>query len=251
MNPYLQNIRRIEFVITLACTGRCIHCQNGDDLDRTLHIDDEVAADAVAKIAGIYDIKSVMTFGGEPLLYSDTVCAIHSAAKAAGIPKRQIITNGYFTKNGKRVEEVVGMLATAGVNDLLLSADAFHQKDIPLGTVERFARTVAAAKIPITISPAWLVSKDDPNPYNIETRRIVDVLLKTPGIKEGNGNVVFPGGNAIKYLGEYFEGHEVPEDPYAEDPADLKAVSIGADGSVLGGNVYVTDILDIMERYRP
>ena len=26
MNPYLQNLNRIEFLLTFACTGRCKHC---------------------------------------------------------------------------------------------------------------------------------------------------------------------------------------------------------------------------------
>ena len=39
-----------------------------------------------------------MTFGGEPLLYPETVCKIHSAAKEMNIPKRELITNGYFSK---------------------------------------------------------------------------------------------------------------------------------------------------------
>ena len=45
-----------------------------------------------------YEIKTVMTFGGEPLLYADAVYEIMRAALRMNIPKRQVITNGYFSK---------------------------------------------------------------------------------------------------------------------------------------------------------
>ena len=249
MNEYLRNLSRIEFVVTLACTGSCIHCQNGEDLDRTCRIDPDIAKSIVEKVAGIHNISSVMTFGGEPLLYPETVCAIHSAARNVGIPRRQLITNGYFTKRAQRVEEVVRMLADAGVNELLVSADAFHQQTISLDLVTCFVKAAVDGHIPIEISPAWLVSKTDDNPYNARTRKILDELLSIEGVREGSGNIVFPGGNALKYLSEYFEAGEMPEDPYADDPHDLRALSICANGDVLDGNVYEQDILEILDGY--
>ena len=71
MNRYLKNLRKIEFVITNACTGRCKHCSEGEHAARGEHIEPRVAADAVRRIAAKYDIKTVMTFGGEPLLYPE------------------------------------------------------------------------------------------------------------------------------------------------------------------------------------
>lgn len=120
-NPYLKNLNRIEFVITYACTGKCKHCSEGDHEDCGEHIDGKAAARAVKDIAGQYAIQSLMTFGGEPLLYPEDVCEIHAAAKEAGVPKRQLITNGYFSKDENRITEVARMLAESGVNDILLS----------------------------------------------------------------------------------------------------------------------------------
>lgn len=72
MNPYLKNLNRIEFVVTMACSGKCMHCSQGEHKSSE-HIDTALAADAVHKIASQYNITSVMTFGGEPLLYPETV----------------------------------------------------------------------------------------------------------------------------------------------------------------------------------
>ena len=249
MNPYLKNLNKIEFVVTYACTGRCKHCSEGDHSFCGERIDPQIAADVVRKIAAEYDIKTVMTFGGEPLLYTDAVYAIMTAASELNIPKRQIITNGYFSKNADKIREVTERLAACGVNDLLLSVDAFHQETIPIDGVKQFASEAKACGIPIRLQPAWLRSATDDNPYNRKTREILGSFadVKIP-VREGN--VIFPEGNALRYLAEYFTD-TLPENPYAEDPRDVHCVSFEPNGNVLGGNVYERDIMEIIRDYLP
>ena len=249
MNPYLKNLNKIEFVVTYACTGRCKHCSEGDHASCGECIDSAIAAEAVRKIAAEYDIKTVMTFGGEPLLCADSVYAIMSAAKELNIPKRQVITNGYFSKNEDKIREVAAGLAVCGVNDLLLSVDAFHQETIPLAVVKQFAAEARACGIPIRLQPAWLRSAADDNPYNRKTREILNSFADLE-ISVNEGNVIFPEGNALKYLAEYFTD-TLPENPYMEDPRDVRCVSFEPNGSVLGGNVYERDIMEIIKDYAP
>ena len=249
MNQCLKNLNKIEFVVTYACTGRCKHCSEGDHTSCGERIDPVIAADAVRKIAAEYDIKTVMTFGGEPLLYTDAVERIMTAAKEQNIPKRQVITNGYFSKNTDKIREVAARLAACGVNDLLLSVDAFHQETIPLDVVKQFAAEVKACGIPIRLQPAWLVSVTDDNPYNIKTREILASFADME-IPANEGNVIFPEGNALKYLAEYFTD-KLPENPYVEDPRDVRCVSFAPNGNVLGGNVYERDIMEIIKNYTP
>ena len=249
MNPYLKNLSKIEFVVTYACTGRCKHCSEGNHTACGERIDPTVAAEAVKKIAAEYDIQTVMTFGGEPLLYTDAVCAIMTAAKELHIPKRQVITNGYFSKNAEKIRAVAQELAACGVNDLLLSVDAFHQETIPLDVVKRFAAEAKKYAIPIRLQPAWLVSEADDNPYNRKTREILDSFADLE-ISVNQGNVIFPEGNALKYLAEYFT-NEIPENPYVEDPCDVRCVSFGPNGDILGGSVYERDIMEIIKDYAP
>ena len=248
-NEYLKNLNKIEFVVTYACTGRCKHCSEGDHDICGERIDPDIAADAVRKIAAEYGIKTVMTFGGEPLLYTDAVYKIMSAASTLGIERRQVITNGYFSRNAEKIREVVSNLRSCGVNDLLLSVDAFHQETIPLDTVRIFAEEAKKCGIPLRLQPAWLKSPADDNPYNRKTREILDSFFDI-GISENEGNIIFPEGNALKYLSEYF-AEEVPENPYVEDPRDVRCVSFAPNGDVLGGNVYKKDIMEIIGEYAP
>jgi pyruvate-formate lyase-activating enzyme len=249
MNQYLKHLTKIEFIITYACTGRCKHCSEGDHTACGERIDPQIAADAVRRIAAAYHIQTVMTFGGEPLLYPDAVCAIMTAARELDIPKRQVITNGYFSKSPEKIRAVAQRLAECGVNDLLLSVDAFHQETIPLEVVKTFAQEAQRAGIPIRLQPAWLVSAEHDNPYNRKTREILNSFADME-IPVGAGNVIFPEGNALEYLAEYFTG-TLPENPYADDPRDVRCVSFEPNGNVLGGNVYERDIMDIIKDYAP
>ena len=249
MNPYLKNLNKIEFVVTYACTGKCKHCSEGDHTPCGERIDPGIAADAVRKIAAEYDIKTVMTFGGEPLLYTDAVCAIMKTANELNIPKRQVITNGYFSKNAEKIRETAERLAKCQVNDLLLSVDAFHQETIPLCLVKQFAAEAKKCCIPIRLQPAWLRGATDDNPYNRKTREILDSFADLD-ISANEGNVIFPEGNALKYLAEYFTD-TLPENPYVEDPCDVRCVSFSPNGDVLGENVYERDIMEIIKDYAP
>lgn len=250
-HDYLRNLDRIEFTVTMACTGRCKHCSEGDHINCTGHIDADVATDAVRKICSHFQIKSLMTFGGEPLLYPEVVYAIHRTAKEMGIPDRQLITNGFFSRSREKISDVASELAKSGVNDLLLSVDAFHQETIPLEPVMYFAECIVKEGIPAELSPAWLVSREDDNPYNIRTREILGQFSHL-GIPTGQGNIIFPEGNACKYLAEYFDPDALTSSPYEDDPTDVRSVSFSPDGSVdlMNGNVYDTDIIELLKNYK-
>ena len=251
MNQYLKNLNRIEFLLTFACTGRCKHCSEGEHISTGAHIDGDIAADLVRKVASHYNIDSMMTFGGEPLLYPDVVCKVHAAARDAGIASRRLITNGYFTSDSEKIQKLAELLCESGVNNILLSVDAFHQETIPPEPVLAFAKALYALGIPeFKVHPAWLVSEVAENHYNNRTREILAEFNKI-GIPTSSGNVIFPNGNAVKYLGEYFDSNTSYINPYIENPRDVKAICISPNGDVLGGNVYKGDIIELLKNYEP
>ncbi len=96
--------------------------------------------------------------------------------------------------------------------------------------------------------PAWLVSEQDGNPYNRKTKEILDEFIKT-NVPVSSGNVIYPSGNALKYLGEYFDANKEYVNPYRENPKDVQTISFSPDGTVLNGNVNETCIMDILNSY--
>ena len=125
-----------------------------------------------------------------------------------------------------------------------------HQETIPVGPVMAFAKCIQNAGIKTELSPAWLVSQDDNNPYNIKTREILK-LFTDVGLGLGTGNIIWPEGNARIYLKDYFDLSKETVNPYEDDPGDVKSVSIEPDGTALQGNIYQDNIIDILENYRP
>ena len=261
-NSFL-NLNRIEFIVTYRCSGKCRHCSVAPKLNRggQSHLSADKTVQAVETLSRIFPISSVMTFGGEPLLYPDVVCAVHRKAAERGIPTRQLITNGYFSKDSKTVRRTAESLAEAGLTQLLLSVDAFHQETIPLDAVHHFARCAIAAGIPSKLHPAWVVSQSHRNPYNEKTREILSAFgdLNLP-VSSGN-NIVLEG-NAREYLEAYYERQPLDLSvkcgsmPYTAPLTDVSSLSIAPNGDVLVcgfviGNLYTGDIAEIVSRYDP
>ena len=263
MNPYLD-INRLEFILTDRCTGRCKHCSVGDRVlhPRGTHVPKDAAVRAVRELADLYDVQSVMTFGGEPLLYPEVACAIHRMAADSGIPKRQIITNGFFSRDMAHIRDVAHALAEAGVNDLLLSVDGFHQETIPLDLVRYFARAVKAAGIEkARFSPAWVVNEDFDCPENTRTREVLAALADT-GLPVHEGNDIFLAGNAVEHLAHYYPPAKLNMTdccgsmPYTEPLTHQTSLSIEPNGDVtvcgfVIGNICRESMRDIVARYDP
>ena len=252
------DLKRIEFVITSACSGNCKHCSAGEYISNGGGVDSDTAVVGIKRLAERFKIESVMTFGGEPLLYAETVCKIHAAARDCGIPKRQIITNGYFSRDEQKIDKVAEGLCTAGVNDVLLSVDVFHQEYVPLEPVMQFADALIKHGVPaLHVQPAWLVNKMHDNPFNAETKRLLK-LFYDKGIRSKEGNNIFPAGNALKYLAEYFSPPDkidlsVPcgSAPYTSRLDTINCFGINPNGdiklcSITIGNIYRQDVLDII-----
>ncbi len=261
MNPYLQ-IDRLEFILTNHCSGRCRHCSAGGSHTGTVHhVPLEGSVRAVRDLAEIFPMQSVMTFGGEPLLYPEVTCQIHRAAADAGIPKRQLITNGFFSRDEGRIREVAAMLAEAGVNDVLLSVDAFHQKTIPLAPVRAFALALKETDVRTRFQPAWVVNEAFSCPENTRTREVLASLADT-GVPVHSGNDIFLSGNAASNLAQYYPpacldmNDRCGSMPYTEPLTHQTSLSIEPDGSVtvcgfVIGNVNRESMAEVVRRYDP
>lgn len=260
MNKYLT-VNRIEFAVTYLCNGRCRHCYSIQDKEKfPNHIDKSLAVKIVRKIGEKYSPESIMTFGGEPLLFPEIVCAIHKEAMDVGIPSREIITNGYWPENAG---EIAKNLAKSGVNEIIISVDAFHQEHIPLDIVRKTAEACLEAGIEnVSWNPCWVVSEEDNNKYNQETKSILEEL-EDLSVRESEGNVLEPAGLAIANLKEFLPQKEkIPSGkcgdmPYTDPLDSVKGIYVEPDGKIAVcndfyiGNAFETDIIKIIEDYDP
>ena len=58
MNEYVKNLNRIEFMVTMSCTGKCKHCSEGEHTNCTGHIDADAAVNAIREICENFQIES-------------------------------------------------------------------------------------------------------------------------------------------------------------------------------------------------
>lgn len=261
-NPFVD-LRRIEITVTHRCTGRCLHCQVGAFINAPgpSHVPGVLAAQAIRTAARHYPLTSIMTFGGEPLLYAEDTAAVHAAATACGIATRQLITNGYFTRDIGRAKQVARMLKDTGTNDVLLSVDCFHQERIPLERVRAFAEALLGAGLAqVRLQPAWVVDAAHDNIYNARTYALLDQLADLHlGLA---GNDIFMAGNAAKNLAGYYPPPRLDPAgrcggmPYADPLDHVRSISIEPDGAVavcgfVLGNLHAADIATMLAAYDP
>ena len=263
MNRYLT-ARRMEFLVTYLCSGKCAHCyatKHREGLPK--HIDKSLAVDIVRKVSQKYNVESVMTFGGEALLFPEIVCSIHQEATKSGIPSREVITNGYWSNDVKKIRRIAGNLAECGVNDIHVSVDAFHQEHIPLNAVRKAVESCLEVGIEdIAWNPCWVISQDDDNAYNRKTISVLKELDDLP-VRLSKGNILEPDGLALINLREFLPQREkMPagecgDMPYTEPLDSAKSISVEPDGGIAVcngfhiGNAHKDDILDILKNYSP
>ncbi len=264
MNPIPDkqiDLKRIEFFITHKCTSHCDHCSV---FSKEKNISNETigliqAENLITEICSNYQIDSVMTFGGEPMLYPELVCRIHKTAKNCGTPTRQIITNGFWSKNKNRIDEIVSMLVGSDVNELMVSIDCFHEKhldyDVVKYTVEQLLKMINGS---VQLHPVWVRDKNDVNKYNEKTQELL-MEFENLNVSITQGNILFPSGRALITLKEYFPEPcmnitgSCKDQPYADIPNEIRSICVEPNGDIVAcntiGNINTQSIADILKQY--
>ena len=238
MSQYL-NLKCAEFIVTYHCNSHCKHCHLGTAKRayRPAALTPELAKRAVRELAEVYPMQYVMTFGGEPLLYPETVYAVHSTAMECGIHGRTIITNVSFPAAEAEFREVAQNLVKCGVNSMCLSVDTFHQEYLPLAVVKQNALLLVEAGIEdLSWNVSWVVSPEADNPWDEGTRRILEELddLNLPK----DDIVVTPDGEALRYLAEYLPPQQpIPsgscgDKPFTGQLDEVTSVTIEPNGDL-------------------
>ncbi|MDH5451103.1 MAG: radical SAM protein [Candidatus Bathyarchaeota archaeon] len=198
-----MNIKRLEFLLTEKCNSRCIHCQGEHSPERQGVMKVEDGLNYLEETTSVAKLDSFMIFGGESMLYPERVIKLCQKAKELSIPEIELITNGFWGKNVDRARSLATQLKGSGVNEVLISVDAFHLPYLPLDYARNAALACAAAGIRrVRWNIAILESENASNDFDKQTRRIMEILA--PLGMEKNVNKVWPQGRARRTLTEFF-----------------------------------------------
>jgi MoaA/NifB/PqqE/SkfB family radical SAM enzyme len=220
--------------------------------------------EAVQVVLGRFAIDSMMTYGGEPLLYPTITAKLHRIGQSHNLRSQELITNGFFSKNIKKIQEVADELLHSGVSRILVSVDSFHQERIPIEFVELFIDSVLKTGFQnILLHPAWLISRNSDNEYNIKTKEILDALKSKLHVSVSNGNIISPAGLSRDNLRPYYEDKELDlnlrcgDIPYTNPLTKITKFRFLPNGNVnicrglCIGNIFENSMESILEQYDP
>ena len=267
MNEFIK-LNRVEFLLTKRCNAGCRHCSvpiNSDPAENG-YKDIGIVKQCFNYLIENYNIASIMVYGGEPILYADKAIQLFEIATCHEISSIDLITSGFISTRETRetISAVADELCSSGVKRILLSVDAFHQERIPIEYVEWFLESaVKQSKCVILLHPAWLVSKEDENAFNLRTREILNLLSCKYNVGISGGNYIIPSGSNKRYIGKYYQINEIHlnkkcgEIPYTNPLNRITSIRILPDGSVnicrgvTIGNIFEKSIEEIIETYSP
>lgn len=267
MNPFI-NIARIEFLITKRCNANCKHCSVpiNSDLTENGYKNMGVVKESFRYLLDNYPITSVMAYGGEPLLFVDNIVELFQIANSYGVQVIDLITSGFVSHKttAKEIYRIVDKLSESGVKRILLSVDAFHQERIPIEYIEWFIKdTISLEFCELLLHPAWLISKNDKNYYNVKTGEILERLSGKFAVGISNGNQIIPSGSNKKNIWQFYTPHlmkfdkKCGETPYTNPLDSISSVRLLPNGDihicrgVSIGNIFSKNIRNILDSYTP
>ena len=260
------DVSRVEYLLTKRCTGWCEHCAvmtEDRNPDRSYEdLDAVVAASTVLYSTG--KVTSMMVYGGEPLLYPATVQRLFHLARTYNVPTRELITNGYFSRNPSVIADTAVRLVDSDVTLIHLSVDAFHQSRIPLPYVEQFiAHILGQGFTELFLHPSWVVERGHQDHYNVTTEQLLTSLVEKYGVRVSQGNDITPAGYNRHTLSDYYPRlPDLPvqncrDIPWANSPDKVHSLRFLPNGDVhicraaILGNIYQSTISDLIESYDP
>jgi hypothetical protein len=133
------SISAAGLLITDWCSARCRHCYVGAGPENSQWMTVEAAAEHLAALHRLgVPAPGIHIGGGEPFGEYERLLAIVRAARPAGLDGIGYVeTNGFWADNEKVIRQRLADLAAAGMRQLSISADPYHQEFVPPDRVRR------------------------------------------------------------------------------------------------------------------
>lgn len=125
----------VTVLTTDRCTAECRHCCMNSSPSRSNTLSYDQMAKALGELFTSYRISVVVFAGGEPTLLGDDLYRILQFCKSHGVLTR-IVTNSYWATSPEKALEKCRELRAAGLGELNLSMDDYHEPYIPFAYVK-------------------------------------------------------------------------------------------------------------------
>jgi hypothetical protein len=124
----------VTVLTTDRCTAECRHCCMNSSPSRTNTLTYEQMAQSLGQLFEGYRMSVVVFAGGEPTLLGDDLLKAIRFCKDHGVITR-IVSNSYWATSPEAALEKCQELRAAGLDELNLSMDDYHEPYVPLERV--------------------------------------------------------------------------------------------------------------------
>ncbi|WNZ29441.1 MAG: radical SAM protein [Candidatus Bathyarchaeota archaeon] len=198
--PYLRNI---GLIVTYKCQVACPHCIIEAGPKRKEALQPETAQNWIEQIANYRNgyIKVLSLTGGEPFYNICNLQQISSMGEENGLLV-SAVTNAFWAITPKKAIDILQNLPA--IKMLAISADAYHQKEIPFERVQNAVHAAKKLDIPFQIA-VCTENHDDP-----EYKKIVQKLEEITDSEKIKTAITFPVGRAQKLNKNNYSTSKVP-----------------------------------------
>ena len=173
-----MRFRGIIFNLTYDCTLNCIHCFHYPQPKSRGVFSCERLREIIESMRDTAHVKEVHYTGGEPFLYYDRLEEAVALAQELGATRITCSTNCYWADQLSKARRIIGRLKEVGLTWFLISADAFHQDEVPLEHVRIASQVRAEMELQGNddLSVVAMISPKYEHPFNTKTKKIVEAI---------------------------------------------------------------------------
>ena len=196
-----MRFRGIIFNLTYDCMLDCPHCFYYPQPTSRGVFELERLREIIQSTREVAPVREVHYTGGEPFQYYERLVEAVGLSRELGARRITCSTNCYWADDLAKARRMIGRLKEAGLTWFLISADAFHQDDVPLD----YVRIAAQARVEFglqgndDLSVVALVSPDYKHPFNERTLKIAETIRSWghgaslhPSMPYGRGHQLIP-----------------------------------------------------------
>ena len=140
----IPSLSGIHFLITYGCSAECDHCFIWGSPQRRSSMTPEQIDDFLEQVVSLGTVTSVCAEGGESFTKYDSVLHFLRRATTFGLTAGAL-TNASWVKSRAQAADRIAELMAAGLRDLGISTDQWHQGSVPVERVDLLLQVCTAA----------------------------------------------------------------------------------------------------------
>lgn len=153
----------VSFIMTNRCSASCDMCCFSCTPEGKELLDKELIKDYIRQASEIDSVKSIAFSGGEAILYYEQLKECMQYAGEFGF-RTTLVTNGFWAKDYKQGYHKIQGLVEAGMTDMSISVDKYHQQYVPIQSVRNAIQIASELKVMSAITMMDL--QDGESVYN-------------------------------------------------------------------------------------